>query len=477
MRPATIPVVVVLVAALLLLVVVQTCRRVPVEATGPVPIELGDDWQYVVDGYLPGATFVVQPGVHRGASVTVRDGDRFVGEPGAVMLGSEVLEEFREEDGIWVHAGIGADPVLVGQFDEGAERHGLRHDLFLDGRLLFHVPEPAPLGPDEWFYDLVEDRVLLGTDPTGHVVEISAQEHAFAGPDTTGVTIEGLDIRQYAAPAQSGAINGEHSIDWAVREVRVTQSHAAGIRIGGGMSITESVLEANGQLGLTGSADAFSPHPVRVSGSTIRGNGTLGYTWFWEKGGMKLVDTIDAVVEDNLIVDNVGPGVWFDVRNQDAQIIDNTIRGNTTAGIIFELSDGALITGNTIVDNAHDVDPRLAAGISITNSGGAVVRTNELAGNTNELVVIHADREAMGTPPERIVVEDNDITIDGGFVGVSILTDRTDLYDVEAMGFADNRYRLNDCEPCFFWDERVSSEFWRALGLDEGSQFTVGAAR
>jgi hypothetical protein len=51
-----------------------------------------DNIQNAVDGQLPGTTFVLQPGIYREASVTSsKDGDSFIGRPGAIMDGAKQL--------------------------------------------------------------------------------------------------------------------------------------------------------------------------------------------------------------------------------------------------------------------------------------------------------------------------------------------------------------------------------------------------
>ena len=49
-------------------------------------IGAGDDAQRVVNGHPPGTTYIVKAGIHlRNFSVQPKSGDRFCGEPGAVL--------------------------------------------------------------------------------------------------------------------------------------------------------------------------------------------------------------------------------------------------------------------------------------------------------------------------------------------------------------------------------------------------------
>ena len=59
---------------------------------GGVAIGAGDDAQSVVNGHPPGTTYIVKAGIHlRNFSVQPKSGDKFCGEPGAVLDGGRSL--------------------------------------------------------------------------------------------------------------------------------------------------------------------------------------------------------------------------------------------------------------------------------------------------------------------------------------------------------------------------------------------------
>jgi hypothetical protein len=69
-----------------------------------VVVKPGDDVQAIVDRSPSGTTFRFTPGVYRGVSITPKDKDTFIGEPGAVLNGSELLK-FQRRGNFWVAAG------------------------------------------------------------------------------------------------------------------------------------------------------------------------------------------------------------------------------------------------------------------------------------------------------------------------------------------------------------------------------------
>lgn len=447
------------------------------EGVDVVRIEPGDDAEAIAEAHPPGTTYIIGAGLHRGFVAVAEDGDRFLGEVGAVLNGAVVLDGWEPEtrDGrtVWEREGLGLEEEYRGLMDEGHEREGLRHDLYVDGGVMRHVPSVDDVGAGSWFYDFDADRMVLGDDPAGRTVELGMAYEAFYGIGSRDVLIADVEVRHYAAPAQFGAINAELTESWTIERVHVEANHGAGVRIAHGTHVLDSVILGNGQIGIAGGLEDVGERPVRIAGNLIRLNGRLGFTWFWERGGMKLVGTTGGEVVDNEVSSNWGVGVWFDVENTDGVVRGNHIRNNSIMGILFELSDGVLIEHNLIERNGWDAGPLLAAGVSVSNSGHVVVRDNVLRRNGNEYWVVHADRTSMGWPPLGMRFEDNEVLIDGGFVGVSIVSDRTDLYDPDVMHFSGNRYQLDRCEPCFFWDTEITTERWRELGVDLDSSFEV----
>jgi len=69
-----------------------TSTTAGVSVSGGVDVFVGDSLQAAVDAYPAGTTFVIKAGVHRRQSVKPKDGDVFVGEPGAVLTGEDVTE-------------------------------------------------------------------------------------------------------------------------------------------------------------------------------------------------------------------------------------------------------------------------------------------------------------------------------------------------------------------------------------------------
>jgi hypothetical protein len=440
-----------------------------------IRLEVGVRLQDVVDASPVGSTFLLASGLHRTQALTLRDGDTLVGEPGAVMDGSILLEDLVPDGDRWVSSGRTEDPAPHGVMLEGWDNEANPHDLFVDGVRQRHVLTGADVGPGTYWFDYDNDQLVMGTDPTGKDVELAVVQVGIAGPGTSDVTVRGVELRHYAVWAQQGAISAADTHDWTLVAVRAVDNHGAGIRLGSGTEVHGCWAEGNGQMGVIGWHQEADDRPMVVSGCHIESNGVLGFDWTWEAGATKFIDTHGLDFRNNAVLDNAGPGIWFDTMNTDATIVGNEISGNAINGVFYELSSGALVEDNVITDNGAE-GGALAAGIFVANSPGVTVRNNTLSGNTNEVVGVqshHGDEIDIPRLVEDLQVTGNHITLTTGFVGLSVTTDQTFLYEEGNNRFADNDYVLDGCDPCFIWGDFMELGEWQAVGNDLEATFTT----
>ena len=182
-------------------------------------LELGADFQSVINAHPAGTHFVIRAGVHRAVRIVPRDGDIISGEPGAVLNGCLQLADWRQEGEWWVHD----VPVL-------APEHFLpapycadmictqTQDLYVGGERLYAVRARAEVvAGDRWFLDRDASRVYMRRDPTGREVELGGPSPGAIDcvpdglPAPQGVIIEDLVIEKYPTPPQNGAAGGRDS--------------------------------------------------------------------------------------------------------------------------------------------------------------------------------------------------------------------------------------------------------------------------
>ena len=198
---------------------------------GSISVSPGQSIQAAVNAAPEGAAFWIKAGVHRFQSVTPKNRQTFVGEPGAVLSGARILTSFSREGSYW---------VATGQTQQGAvhsapeacvtayPRCGYPEDLFINNVPLQHVASLSAVGPGKWYFDYAADKNLLCGCSPGPDGQTSVTATAFAGY-ARDVTIRGLIIEKYATPSPYGTINGGYS-GWVVENNEVRWNHHAGVR-------------------------------------------------------------------------------------------------------------------------------------------------------------------------------------------------------------------------------------------------------
>ncbi|MPZ99440.1 MAG: right-handed parallel beta-helix repeat-containing protein [Dehalococcoidia bacterium] len=362
---------------------------------GDVSVAPGDDIQALVDRNPSGTTFHLAAGVYRQQSIRPKDGNSFIGAPGAILNGARLLTSFEREGNLW---------VATGQTQQGKQGgacvvrdNGIRYgackypeQLFIDGEILWQVANKNQVTSGSWYFDYGANRIYFADDPSGRTVETSVTAHAFQG-DADDVTIRGLVIEKYAAPAQRAAVEGRTGTDWLVEDNELRFNHGYGLRTGHRMRALGNHIHHNGQLGVGGAgAD------VLIEGNEIAYNNISGFAPRWEGGGSKWVKTTGLVVRDNHVHHNEGPGLWTDIDNVDTLYEGNRVEYNAGKGIVHEISYAAVIRDNVVAHNGLEYDVWLwGAQITVQNSVDVEVTGNEVTvdpSSGNGIAVINQSR-------------------------------------------------------------------------------------
>ena len=381
----------------------------PTDST-PVAITAGQDIQSVVDSHPAGTVFRLEPGVYREQSISPRDGDVFEGSPGTVLDGGRVLDQWEQDGRGWSVGGQDQEGYVHGECRRGAPRCDRPEELFVDGERMRHVSSLGALDGRSWYFDYDADRIHIGFDPTGRTVTTSVTPYAFRS-EARGVTIRSLTVTRYATQAQHGAIEAEGP-DWLIEGVTATDNHGLGFYFTGDRTIVrDSTAVGNGQMGMGGSGAA----DARVERVVLAFNNGAGFDDEWEGGGAKFTRTTNMSFTDSYVHDNDGTGIWFDIDALDTVISGNNSADNSGAGIFYEISQGATITGNTVTGNGFG-EAALGwvwgAGIQIAASERVVVTGNLVTGNRMAVMGIQQDR-GSGDRGEHVL---DDLTVSGNTI-------------------------------------------------------------
>ena len=457
-----------------------------------VPIFPTDDPQAIVDANPAGTHFVIKAGTHRYFHVTPRDNDIFEGEPGAVLTGAAILpyESWTEEipGKRWYVPNQTQESMVFGDCRPGHPRCGYNEWLFRDNAPLEHVATLGEVGRGTFFYDRTADRIYVGDDPAGHLIEVLRTPWAF-DPEGHNVTIKGnadpaknLVVEKYATPNQVGAIR---ALDWTVDNVEVRWNHGSGVEFtGAGGKLRGCYVHHNGMSGIA----TYQIDGGEIRGCESEGNGWNGIEPGWEAGWGKLWQTDGFLIRGNYVHDDER-GIWADYDNINIIIEYNVCIGNNHEGIKYEISHHAIIRHNICMDNATDFNVWLwGAQIDVQNSPNVEVHDNYVrvaAGWGDGIGVVEQDRSADGPSAygpyisDFANVHDNTIVFEGAVGGHGAVTDnappRADYWD--HITFQDNHYHFVQASPDthrFDWEgSSISWAAWQAAGNDTTGSLTT----
>jgi len=459
-------------------------------APKPVPVAVDESIQSLVDRNPRGTTFLIKAGIHRLQSVVPKDGDSFLGETGAVLNGALLLSSFQRQGQYWVASASAEVSQPAGKCASDSPVCWLPEDLFVDDVPLRHQARLAEVGPGKWFMDYAGGKVYLADNPEGHKVELSQARHALSG-SADNVTIHGLVIEKYATPVGHGAIyGGDPSFSqggglnrhWIVELNEIRYNHSVGVRTGNEMQVLRNKLHHNGEYGVGGSG-----RNILVDGNEIAYNNYAGYDFHWGAGGTKFAVTDGAVVRNNYVHDNEGPGLWSDIENRNILYEHNHTKGNRGPGIFHEISLDAVIRDNIVEEDNLDPSGKEGiwegAGILISASSNVDVYGNRVTDCLNGIIGIQADRgnSKHGATPyqyrlQNLKVHNNVIIQKNGFAAgiVSNPLFAPTLFTDWNNRFEDNTYQLaNSTHQYYYWmnSPRTRSE-WQAFGNDRNGKWT-----
>jgi len=279
------------------------------------------------------------------------------------------------------------------QVASGGEMSMAREDLYVDGVRYTRVMPPGPATAGTWWFDIVNKRIYVSTNLTGHVVEYACTPNIYGeyieqtGGAAVGTYFENITFEKFATD-MLGVFWGVHG--WTWKNCAFQHNHMTGLHIGSGCKIDGCYITDNGLYGIV---NGDFNGPTTVTSSEISFTGWGKYDLNSDGGGFKLVNCA-AVVTDNHIHDNSGSGAWFDIDCAGCIIARNLVTNNDGAGIFYEISWGnTKIFNNTCSNNS-------AAQIYISNSSGCEVYGNVCyvkPGNANSNAGIVALTQDRGT--------------------------------------------------------------------------------
>jgi parallel beta-helix repeat protein len=390
---------------------------------------------------------------------------------------------------VWTAWNGNVSTATVPSFPTNANCNAARcawpEQVFVDGAPQLQVATTDTPAAGQFKLDLSR-HVVLGSSPAGRTIEVTVRR-TWLTVAADDVTIDGLTMRHAANGPQSGGLQESSGFDrLTVRNSVLSDTHGAVVNFQGtiGSALLNSDVSRGGQLGVhVGGSFTIG---VTIAGNRIHDNNTEGFQSGWEAGGLKAAVSTDLSLTGNQVYDNTGPGLWCDIDCHNVTYDGNRVHHNASAGIFFEISDGAVVANNKVWENGWGSRAwGWGAGILISSSRNADVHDNVVAWNADGISVISQSRSDAPGPIVGNFVHANTIAEDPVLSDtsekfmVAFLQDWTGvLFDAGSSNRGgSNRYWHADPEPSgrFGWSGTKSrlTDFNATPGEEGGTYLSV----
>jgi hypothetical protein len=450
-------------------------------AAATIAIAPGGRIQDSVAKYPTSTTFILKSGVHRLQSVTPKGGMTFIGEAGTVLSGARLLTTFAVQGASWVASSQSQQGVRTSATTAGGKpiclpkhpRCNYPEELFIDNVRQRHVGSLSQVTPGTWYFDYEADKIYLGTNPSGRVVETSVTPRAFRS-SAGGVTIRGLVIEKYATPFTQGTIQADGS-NWRIEDNGVRYNHGIGIETSAGTVVRNCRVHHNLQLGMGGTGNGALVEDNEIAYT----NNPQVIAYGWAAGGTKWHNTQNLVLRRNFVHHNKGPGLWTDIDNIFTLIEHNRVEDNSRFGIYREVSYDAVIRFNIANRNGFtlpDSEVVRGGGIAVRSSSNVEIYGNTLSNNQAGIDINQNVTRSGAHGPYGVVnlyVHDNTVTMPHGATGLTVGNGDPSFFTSKNNRFEGNTYNLGAQSRPFWWLNAATSQQdsltvaqWQAAGQD-----------
>ncbi|KAI6226562.1 DUF1565 domain-containing protein [Aphelenchoides fujianensis] len=302
------------------------------------------------------------------------------------LLGSVVVRGWAKRGANW--AAAWSNPFATYQPDAGCKQldnTGFKcrpEQVFVGGEPLTQVGAESGVKTGTFFVDNAAGRLVIGSDPTGHIVEASVQERALSLNETAGLTyFVGIGFAHYGSHLDHGAVvsNGDF-VDFAF--CSFVQNAGDGLTLNGlSQGVRSTVFSNNGMRGIHVTEEGG----VIFQQSSVNFNFQRAPNFAACTGALCLLAAAEFVpqlgmltIDSSTFHSNRANGLLV-ANKVDARVVRNFAKGNTRAGFVFKEANESVLASNVAVNNA--------IGIHVISCPGAFVYNNDLVGNKQGLVV------------------------------------------------------------------------------------------
>jgi hypothetical protein len=223
----------------------------------------------------------------------------------------------------------------------------------------------------------------------------ASQRDVFLTVQAPNTTLEGVVITRFSNSANDyGVVKFLETADNSVmRNVEVSDSAFISVFYSGNSNLHKGSLMRNVTVSASnwmGISATYTDSLVMDSVKVVRMNQFNEFTHSPQSGGLKTSRTRYTKVINSDISNNNSHGLWFDQSNLDVDVANNMIVDNAGAGLFFEISDDLLAVNNYIRS------PNGSNAVKLAGSSGNKLINNTIIGGPDALGIYVDNRSRAG---------------------------------------------------------------------------------
>ena len=354
-----------------------------------------------------GDSIVIRGGMYREGNVTIPQNKTLTvtAYPGELpeFRGSQVYSGSWTTEGSYQYRAYTPQPVTDGggiSFTTGQNLTGdgvgkYPDQAWINDTQLRQVSEKTSLAAGKFWVDDTNDRIyLMASDVASGTVEVSNKD-VFLSLYSPNTIVQGLKITRYSNSANDYGIikiynTGDNTL---LKNIYVADSAFIAINYMG-----DSNLNLNSKLqnvtvttsNWMGIGALYTDNLVLDGVSITNMNQFDEFTHSPQSGALKTSRTRYTKVINSEIAGNHSHGLWFDQSNVDVDVANNMIVDNLGSGVFFEISDDLLLVNNYIRASGS------ARAVKLAGSSGLKLVNNTIIGGADTIGIYTDVRSIPG---------------------------------------------------------------------------------
>lgn len=350
-------------------------------------------------------TILVRGGTYRQGNIIIKPSKpvRIIAYPGEIPVfnGATKVSDWTTEDN-FKYSSYSAIPVTDGSgiaFTSGQNLTGagdgkLPDQAWVGAKQLKQVQTKGAL-QEGMFYVEGSRLYVMASDANKGNLEVSSLRN-FINIQAPGTKIEGIKVTRYSNSANDyGVIKISPTADKTLlKNVIVSNTSFIAVTIAGnsdlniGTTLKNVTISYSNWMGVNPTyTDNLTFDRVYIHNMNQWGE----FSYSPQSGAIKTSRTHHTKVLNSQIRNNKGHGIWFDQSNYDAQIAGNVIADNLGSAVFFEISDDLLLINNYI-----RTPPNGDRAVKLAGSSGLKLINNTILGGSDPVGIYVDNRSKPG---------------------------------------------------------------------------------